>query len=192
MGYQVIVLEGPDGAGKTQLAQRLSEDLGLPLAQKFVKSDGEGSGTNDLFGEAYRDVVTMMDKPPMIYDRHPLISEYVYGPIVRGILPPDFVMPQAHATLRLLAEQVHVIWCLPALQRVADNVADTETNQQMSGVWRNIEAIYSMYHTMRIWWIGQSTVYDYTVTDQANKYSYESTLVQARLHVARHIQEINR
>lgn len=192
MGYQVIVLEGPDGAGKTQLAQRLSEDLGLPLAQKFVKSDGEGSGTNDLFGEAYRDVVTMMDKPPMIYDRHPLISEYVYGPIVRGILPPDFVMPQAHAMLRLLAEQVHVIWCLPALQRVADNVADTETNQQMSGVWRNIEAIYSMYHTMRIWWIGQSTVYDYTVTDQANKYSYESTLVQARLHVARHIQEINR
>lgn len=192
MGYQVIVLEGPDGAGKTQLAQRLSEDLGLPLAQKFVKSDGEGSGTNDLFGEAYRDVVTMMDKPPMIYDRHPLISEYVYGPIVRGILPPDFVMPQAHATLRLLAEQVHVIWCLPALQRVADNVADTETNQQMSGVWRNIEAIYSMYHTMRIWWIGHSTVYDYTVTDQANKYSYESTLVQARLHVARHIQEINR
>lgn len=192
MGYQVIVLEGPDGAGKSWLAQRLSEDLGLPLAQKFVKSDGEGSGTNDLFGEAYRDVVTMMDKAPMIYDRHPLISEYVYGPIVRGILPPDFVMPQAHATLRLLAEQVHVIWCLPALQRVADNVADTETNQQMSGVWRNIEAIYSMYHTMRIWWGGQSTVYDYTVTDQANKYSYESTLVQARLHVARHIQESKR
>lgn len=188
----MIILEGPDGAGKTQLAQRMSHELGIPLAPKFVKSDGEGSGTNDLFGEAYRDVVTMPDKAPMIYDRHPLISEYVYGPIVRGVLPPDFVTPTAHATLRLFAEQVHVIWCLPSLQTVYDNVADIDSAEQMEGVHKNIDAIYSMYHTMRLWWGGESTVYDYTVTDQASKYSISSALVQARLHTSRLKQESKR
>ena len=188
----MIILEGPDGSGKSNIARRLSADLGVPLAQKFVKSDGQGSGTNDLFGEAYRDVITMPDKPPMIYDRHPLISEYIYGPIIRGIMPPDFLTPQAHATLRLFGEQVHVIWCLPSLQTVYDNVADVDSAEQMEGVMRNIDAIYSMYHSMRVWWGGESTVYDYTIDDPGSRYSYNSAVVQGKLHIARLNQESKR
>lgn len=189
----MIVVEGPDGAGKTTLIERLSKDLQIAVAPKFVKSDGEGSGTNDLFGEAYKDVVTMLDRPVMIYDRHPLISEYIYGPIVRGIVPPDFLTSQAHATLRMMAEQVHVIWCLPSLQTCMENVIDYSPNapQQMLGVDESIEAIYSMYHTMRMWWPGQGSVYDYTADDDA-RYGYGEITCQARIQAARHNQRSKR
>lgn len=187
----MIVVEGPDGAGKTTLIERLSKDLQIAVAPKFVKSDGEGSGTNDLFGEAYKDVVTMLDRGAMIYDRHPLISEYIYGPIVRGIVPPDFLTTSAHATLRMMAEQVHVIWCLPALEIVADNVANDDELVQMNGVWLNIDKIWSMYHSMRMWWPGQGSVYDYTAQDDA-RYGYGEITCQARLQTARHNQRSKR
>ena len=35
----MIILEGPDGAGKTLLAQRLSEELHVPVQPKVVQSD---------------------------------------------------------------------------------------------------------------------------------------------------------
>lgn len=179
----MIIVEGPDGAGKTTLIERLSQDLSLTVAPKFVKSSGEGSGTNDLFGEAYKDVVTMLDRPVMIYDRHPLISEYIYGPIVRGIVPPDFLTPQARATMRMFEDQVHVIWCLPSLQMCMENVHDQDTIEQMDGVTSNIEAIYSMYHSMRMWWGGNSTsVYDYTVADTESRYNYANVKTQCTLH----------
>lgn len=189
----MIVVEGPDGAGKTTLIERLSKDLQLAIAPKFVKSDGEGSGTNDLFGEAYKDVVTMLDRGAAIYDRHPLISEYIYGPIVRGIVPPDFLTTSAHATLRMMAEQVHVIWCLPSIHTCQANVfaSPDQGIEQMNGVKANIEAIWSMYHSMRMWWPGQGSVYDYTADDDA-RYGYGEITCQARLQTARHNQRSKR
>lgn len=189
----MIIVEGPDGAGKTTLINRLSTDLQLPVASKFVKSSGEGSGTNDLFGEAYKDVVTMLDRPTMIYDRHPLISEYIYGPIVRGVLPPDFLSPKAHALMRMFEDQVHVIWCLPAMQICYDNVADIDSAEQMEGVHSNIEAIWSMYHSMRLWWHGASSnVYDYTVADDASsRYSYRAVHNGSVLHTKFHNSRSN-
>lgn len=181
----MLIVEGPDGSGKTTLINKLTFDLDIPRAKKFVKSSGEGSGTNDLFGGAYKDVVTMLDRPAMIYDRHPMISEYIYGPIVRGSLPPDFTTPQARATMRMFQEQVHVIWCLPALEMVYNNVTNecSDAPEQMSGVCENIEAIYSMYHSMRMWWGGQSTsVYDYTLDDNAeSRFSYANNRLAASL-----------
>jgi energy-coupling factor transporter ATP-binding protein EcfA2 len=182
----MIIVEGPDGAGKTTLIQQLAGDLDLTTAGKFVKSSGEGSGTNDLFGEAYKDVVTMLDKPAMIYDRHPLISEYIYGPIVRGVVPPDFLSPQAHATMRMFEDQVHVVWCLPSLQTCMDNVIDYSPTapEQMNGVDENIRAIWSMYHSMRLWWHGASSnVYDYTVpADAESRFSYNNVKLGVTLH----------
>lgn len=181
----MIIVEGPDGAGKTTFIEKVSRELDLPIAPKFVKSSGEGSGTNDLFGEAYKDVVTMWDRPPMIYDRHPLISEYVYGPIIRGAMPPDFLTPQAHATMRLMAQQVFVIWALPPMQTCYDNVMD-ETSDQMNGVQKNIDAIWAMYHTMRMLWQGSSSMYDYTAKNDS-PYGYSQQLMYTRLHAATHV-----
>jgi hypothetical protein len=179
---QVIIVEGPDGAGKTTLIGRLCQDLGLIKRGKFVKSNGDGSGTNDLFGDAYVDVVNQPDMGMMIYDRHPMISEYVYGPIVRGNLPPDFCTPQAHATLRLMAKQVLVVWCLPPLNAVKDNVMDD--GEQMNGVQKNIDAIHQMYHTMRVWWPGESVTYDYTSETYKSRTRYDQVLSTCRLYVA--------
>lgn len=184
----MIILEGPDGAGKTTLRGRLSEDLNIPVAPKFVKSSGAGSGTSDLFDAGYDDVVTMLDNQPMIYDRHPLISEYIYGPIIRGGMPPDFLTTRARAIFQMFASQVHVIWCLPPLQVVHDNVmrpAGEGVPDQMAGVMVNIEAIWSMYHSMRIWWPGESSLYDFT-SDAPDKYGYDTNKLIAQLHVNRH------
>jgi hypothetical protein len=182
----VIIVEGPDGAGKTTLIGRLCQDLDLVKRSKFVKSNGDGSGTNDLFGDAYVDVCNQPDMGMMIYDRHPLISEYVYGPIVRGKLPEDFTTPQAHATLRLMAKQVMIVWCLPPLSVVKANVIDfsPEAPEQMEGVMHNIEAIHQMYYTMRTWWPGESATYDYTMGTHKSRTRYDQVLSTCRLYVA--------
>lgn len=184
---RVIIVEGPDGAGKTTFIKTLAIELKLEVAPKFVTSKGAGAGVNDLFGAAYKDVVTMHDRPAMIYDRHPMISEYIYGPITRGKLPEDFLTPQAHATLRMMADQVLVIWCLPSVQTCANNVVDLSKPAQMHGVEHNIDKIWAMYHSMRMWWCGQSTVYDYNVGDDDNhRFGYANNRSAARLHAAAH------
>jgi GTPase SAR1 family protein len=179
----VIIVEGPDGAGKTTLIGRLCHDLTLVKRGKFVKSNGDGSGTNDLFGDAYVDVVNQPDMGMMVYDRHPMISEYVYGPIVRGRLPEDFTTSQAHATLRLMAQQVLVVWCLPPLSVVHDNVWHQD-NEQMRGVQSRIRQIHQMYHSMRMWWPGESVTYDYTSGTHKSGTRYDQVLSTCRLHVA--------
>lgn len=172
----MLILEGPDGGGKTTLVKRLSSELNLPVHERACTSDG--GPVDDLFKWAYRDAVSMPDQPMAIYDRHPLISEYIYGPIARHYLLPEFRSPKAHALMRLMAAQVHVVFCIPPLEAVVANLS-RETSTQMPGVVENIARIHAMYQTLAMFWPGESTTYDYT----AASHSYEHTLVAARLHV---------
>jgi hypothetical protein len=69
-----IVLEGPDHGGKTTLGNRLSKVMGLPLIQ------GEGPPkSNDEF---HARVARCLAMDNVIFDRHPCISEGIYGPVM--------------------------------------------------------------------------------------------------------------
>src|SRR5690606_261228 len=85
----LIIVEGMDGSGKTTLAQQLSCWMGDVPIKRFVTSGGP---TNyDLLVRKTKaaltdlhDQVIQNQRPVVIYDRFPLISEAVYGSILRG------------------------------------------------------------------------------------------------------------
>lgn len=70
-----IVLEGPDGAGKSTLAQILSVATGMRIQQ--------GSGPPREPGEIERRAAEYLSMTDVIFDRHPLVSQHMYAE-VRG------------------------------------------------------------------------------------------------------------
>lgn len=77
----MIILEGPNGAGKSTLAKKLSVDLGFRI-HKFTeipKTKAEWQTNHEKSLELL--------KEPVIQDRCPAISEWVYAPIVEKRKP---------------------------------------------------------------------------------------------------------
>lgn len=73
----IIILEGPDGAGKSYLADKLKEK-GFHLAEKSTEGGYE---------ENKKKVQDMVDnvsfQEEIVFDRLPFISEMIYGPVLR-------------------------------------------------------------------------------------------------------------
>lgn len=171
----MIIVEGPDGGGKSSLCGKLAAELGVPVHERA--SHGVDGPVANLFDWAYRDVLTMAEQPISIYDRHPLISEYVYGPVVRGTLPDGFVTTTAHAMIRMMAGQSLVVLCRPSNERLRSSVS---AQRDMPGVTERIDEIASAYDAVRMFWPGQIITYDYTALE-----NHWSVLSRCRIHVAR-------
>jgi hypothetical protein len=153
----VLILEGPDGGGKTTLMHTIMQRFPqLTVHPKFVPSTGVADRFS-VYEEVIADTERLSMKPIQIYDRHPLISEYVYGPVVRGYLPHDWQSPSARMIRSILANHTLVIWCMPVINRVRENAQ----NDPHKGVSEHIDQIYSVYQTVRAFWPGRSCLYDY-------------------------------
>lgn len=177
----MILLEGPDGGGKTTLAKRLSEDLDLPMHKRA--SDSITGPVVDLYAWTVDDISTWHSQPLSIYDRHPLTSEHVYGPLVRGQVRPGFEMTNPHIALmrRYLRKHALVIVALPVYEEVYKNVMGEIG--QMPGVVENISHIYDCYAGMLQVWPIDSHIcrYDYQASDD-DRTGYTSILAAARYH----------
>lgn len=171
----MIIVEGPDGAGKTGLVRKLTIEFSLPTHERA--SHGVAGPVDNLFEWAHRDVVTMPEQPISVYDRHPLISEYVYGPICRSTLPVGFTTPTAHALIRMMAPRVLVVMCRPPLERLTASVTP---ERDMPGVTEHIERIASAYDALRMFWPGYVITYDYSNHSE----DLPKVLAACRLHVA--------
>lgn len=77
---KVVILEGPDGGGKTTLARRLVEEHGF-----IYKHEGPPPAGVDLM-EYYKTSLytAIKDYRNTVFDRH-YLGETVYGPIARGV-----------------------------------------------------------------------------------------------------------
>lgn len=171
----MIVVEGPDGSGKSSLVRKICGEFSLP-AHERASEGAAGVVVQDLYEWAHRDVVTMPDQELSVYDRHPLISEYIYGPICRSALPTGFTTPNARHLVRMMARIVLVVVCRPSNERLVASVSD---DRDMPGVSTNIERIASAYDAMRIFWPGQVISYDYADSD-----SLAQVFSLCRIHVA--------
>lgn len=178
----MIVLEGPDGGGKTHLSLQLRKATGLPIHARA--SDSLTGPTKDLYGWTVADLTTWNEQPLSIYDRHPLTSEHIYGPHVRGSVRPGFEMgnPELSQMRKFFRQHALIIVCLPPLEVVKDNVASEV--EQMAGVIENIDFIYNCYYMMMHVWPVDSHIarYDYTV-DPGDVHGYNGILSAVKYHM---------
>lgn len=139
----MLIVEGPDGSGKTQLVEKLRGDLGLPVAPRVVRADT--TAMVDLAKWTEDNVDAGFQKT--LFDRHRLISEPIYGPILRGRQETSFMDMGWMADLnwRFYALKPIIIYCMPDIRTIWANVnrADTDNDRVKSlGI---TEALYAAY-----------------------------------------------
>lgn len=145
----VIVVEGPDGAGKSTLI----DNLRLSGAKHYVSLQRSGPPKRL---EEIQSVVRWIEKfepdgsgpTPLILDRHPFISEAIYGPTLRGhsLLVDYYTLHDIeHHFFRFVDR---VIYCRPPTSVIMQKMGN---NPQLKGVTENIEEITRQYdHTMKL------------------------------------------
>lgn len=138
----MIILEGPDGAGKTTLLQDLLDTF--PSIEEHERaSTSMGGPVKDIFEWAVADVETWTVQPLSFYDRHPLISEPIYGTILRGGYDRRFDGHEGHPIKQKLVHRALTVMCLPPISNVVNNV---KHEQQMDGVDGHITELYMAYN----------------------------------------------
>jgi hypothetical protein len=174
----MIIVEGPDGTGKSTLIAKLSEDLDIPKHERAVR---DRLGPSDLQGQslwqwAYHDVTTWPSQALAIYDRHPLVSEYIYGPVIRGASAPGFNQPTAQGLRRKMEQQCLLVLCIPPHEVY---IANLKLEEQMEGVDEHAVQLYGLYEALVSSWGGWRVLYDFTEGE-----AYEHVKMSVRLHAA--------
>lgn len=163
-----VILEGPDGSGKTTLLRKLLESMQLNLIPHAKFSGPEGPDLTTLDYRTNVDLGMIADRTKYygVYDRYPIISELIYGPIVRQSLTGWFNDTEwTRLGWRILEERTVVVWCLPPLENVIKNVSN---DRDMAGVKEKIEEIHKAYTYTADAWTGPKFIYDYTRDNESS------------------------
>lgn len=176
----MIIVEGPDGGGKTTLIRRLSEDLGLRIAPRVVAQDTTAMVDLKLWVEENLNLGYHMK----LYDRHRLISEPIYGAVKNRVEPGFDDLGWMTAMMSNFYEiEPTIIYCLPPKAAVIHNVQHGYDDN--SAVFSQIEVIYSAYIAKAAMDVGLefAYVYDYT------RMTYETILEKIELELERNRSE---
>lgn len=142
----IVVVEGPDGGGKSTLI----DNLRLESKRHYVALRRSGAPDN---ADEIVTVVNWMNRMsigmvPLICDRHPLISEPIYGQTLRGSSLLDGVYSVDDIKENFLDHVSRVIYCRPPTGVILKKMQE---NHQLKGVHEHIEEITRKYdHTMRL------------------------------------------
>jgi hypothetical protein len=146
----LILIEGPDGGGKSTLCEYLSERLGLPLSpasqlSKKERNDAEFRSEEAVRERVYEGIFKMVGGAykPEIHDRL-FISELIYSDVF-GRDPAFTWMESRHIFRLMVACEIPVIFCIPPFQEVKKTVGGTD---QMEGALDNLMKIYNHYVMM--------------------------------------------
>jgi hypothetical protein len=139
----VIVVEGPDGAGKTTFIELLKGYTNLEVAPRVVSKDAEAMV--DLREWVHENVRAGWQE--LIFDRHRLISEPIYGPVLREEFEPGFSsLSWFYAMLeKFYACKPVIVYCLPPFDVVWKNVMSDDDNRIFHTNGRALRQIWSAY-----------------------------------------------
>lgn len=136
----MLIVEGPDGGGKTTLIRQMQERYGFEVAPRVVSKDTEAMGdlkkwVEDNVEKGFQD---------LIFDRHRLISEPIYAPIMGRSAVPGFdnVIWLWHMLDLFWRAKPIVVYCLPPKSEVIGNVINDPDNQAVAD---KIGSIYNAY-----------------------------------------------
>lgn len=161
----MIIIEGPDGSGKSMLISRLKH------TRRSYKSINGGVGGDTAKGwankrpamVAYVDEVLrqqhqeLVDLQPTAFDRFH-ISEVVYGPMLRGQQTIDETdLEKINQFLRL--KRVPVILCLPPFGYTFHNVRIEGRDRPAYQTYDFLKTAYDRFQTLAPY---ATLVFDYT------------------------------
>jgi Molybdopterin-guanine dinucleotide biosynthesis protein len=153
-----LIVEGPDGSGKTTLVERIEREYGLTRRPRAVSSEAKALRPIDDYVEE-----ELAAGPGLrFYDRFALISSPMYIPL-HATMPGRF---NDRDWLLMVNELFWnhdpvIIVCLPPIEEVRKNVAGDDNNKV---VWDKIDQYYLNYHA----WVVSNIARRHKVTDQAS------------------------
>lgn len=142
----MIIIEGPDNAGKSTLAEKLSKSIGVAVHH----SGGPAKNDEEIL---HRAELVFDQTGPRIYDRVPFISDYVYRTVLKDKPSPFLDMNLVKRYLKRL-KKIHpvIILCWPPVpvmmameghQRSAH-----ETEEHFNRVKDNQEQFIHLYNQL--------------------------------------------
>lgn len=130
--HSLIVVEGPDNSGKTTLAI----DLAKRLSGIYINSKRKPESAAEVL--AYQDILRQARLfAPTVTDRHPAISEWIYGPAIR-----QRCVIKAHHLNFCMDQVSSIVYCRPPDPTITLTLAD---RSQMDGVPENILKLIEDY-----------------------------------------------
>lgn len=149
-----IIIEGPDGAGKTMLLRKLLKVYPeYSAAPRPCSSLGGPLCGADL--AVYLAQYGSMDS--VIYDRHPAISGAVYDAVFHRA-PDTAIGRHLRRAFHWITENARVIYCRPPMDVITRSVV---SGPQMAGVARGIYRIVETYDSIMHHLVSHET-YDWT------------------------------
>lgn len=134
----LIAVEGPDGSGKTSLIERLKDSL--KGSAVYISRSGDKFPSILEISEFIRTVNSLSSLfKYVILDRHPLISEYIYGRVFRG---GGLLQQLSIEELGKSLESVHLIYCETPPEILRQTV---KSRTQMKGVNEEIDLLFGFY-----------------------------------------------
>ena len=103
----MIIIEGPDGAGKTYTAEWLSSQLRIPIHH--------AGGPPKRAEEIQERMDVFWKEPYKIFDRCIYFSEQIYGPILRS----EYLLSKikiSNYRNQLKGHRAKVVYCRPPLE----------------------------------------------------------------------------
>lgn len=158
----MIIVEGPDGSGKSTLVESLITHFELREGARGT-TDRKKLYTvtvKDTYLALMKAIRAMRGVPVEVWDRL-FYSEFVYYRY--GNRPCEFSEGQRRFINWMIeAITCPVILCLPPPEVIIENAKKVD---QMDGVNENLPQIIMDYHSMSQWMPPQTIIYDYTRDD---------------------------
>ena len=136
----MIILEGPNGCGKSSLAERLARQFDWPLVKYPTPKDPKDAVRN------FDAALTLPDNT--IFDRHPMISDRIYCPIMFSGIDPIPWQPE------ILSGQVLIYCRVPmgtAVHRHKYQKGDPFYRNEMR-IFAEYDAMFSSIKHLRFDW----------------------------------------